>query len=229
MKITPEGAVKVLDFGLAKPTRSDLSEQEIADSHALTLEGTREGIVLGTAAYMSPEQAHGQVVDKRTGVWSFGLVLFEMLAAKGMYAGKSLTDTIAAVIHQDPTLEALPKDTPRKIRALLERCLRKDPRMRLRDMGDVRIAVQECLTGAAGTTEEVLFSPPPGLPSRRLAPWAAVPLLALGAWLVKVDPPLPDKPVSRFEIPLGKGELLMHDYRHGVAFSEGSASGLRLV
>ena len=172
------------------------------------------------------------MVDKRTDVWSFGLVLFEMLTGKGMYAGKSLAETIAAVIHQEPTLKALPKDTPRKIRALLELCLRKDPRMRLRDMGDARIAVQEYLTGARRHDGGSAFSPSTTAPVAavcRFAPWAAIALLAVLAWLVKVDPPLPGKPVSRSEIPLGKGELLMHDYRHGVAFSEGSASGLRLV
>ena len=135
VKITPEGTVKVLDFGLAKAMETELLEQEATRSPTLTMEATQEGMVLGTAACMSPEQTLGQAVDKRTDIWAFGVVLFEMLAGRGMYAGRSLTETLVAVIHQEPSLEELPQDTPWKLRELLERCLRKDPRMRLRDMG----------------------------------------------------------------------------------------------
>ena len=172
VKITPEGAVKVLDFGLAKALETEVSKQEMANSPTLTLEASREGIVLGTAAYMSLEQARGREVDKRTDIWSFALVLFKMLTGEGMYAGKSFTETLAAMIHQEPRLEELPSDTPRKIRELLERCLRKDSRMRLRDVGDARITIHECLTGTAATAEEVLVSPPHRPLSLRLAPWA---------------------------------------------------------
>ncbi len=219
VKITPEGTVKVLDFGLAKALETEVSQQELANSPTLTLEATREGVVLGTAAYMSPEQARGREVDKRTDIWSFGLVLFEMLTGQGMFAGKSFTETVAAVIHQKPSLNDLPQSTPWKIRELLERCLRKDPRMRLRDMGDARITIDECLAGDAITPEETLVSPP-ALPLwRRVAPWAAVPLLAVVAWFIKADAPTPDKPVSRWEIPAGEGQILDHQFRTGVAFS----------
>ena len=122
VKITPEGSVKVLDFGLAKVT--ELS-QEASDPLRLAPDATQQGVVMGTAAYMSPEQARGQELDKRTDIWSFGLVLFEMLTGKGMYAGKSLTETLAAVIHEEPILEELPPNTPRTVRRLLERCLLK--------------------------------------------------------------------------------------------------------
>ena len=158
VKITPEGTIKVLDFGLAKALDTEVTKQELANSPTLTLEATREGIVLGTAAYMSPEQARGREVDKRTDVWSFGLVLFEMLTGKGMFARKSFTETLAAVIHQKPSLEQLPTETPRGIRELLERCLHKDPRMRLRDMGDARIAIDECLSGGVIGLDEGIYS-----------------------------------------------------------------------
>ncbi len=219
VKITPEGQVKVLDFGLAKAPEAELVPPELANSARLTIEATQEGLVLGTAAYMSPEQARGQALDKRTDIWSFGLVLFEMLTGKGMYAGKGLTETLAAVIHEEPSLKGLPWDTPSKIRQLLGRCLRKDARMRLRDMGNARIAIQECLDGDAITAEEMLVPPPSRPLWQRLAPWAVVPLLAVLAWAAKPDPLLPGKPVSRFQIQVGKDEILNNRFRHGVAVS----------
>ncbi len=215
VKITPDGTVKILDFGLAKAAETGGSEA--ANSRSLTMEATREGIVLGTAAYMSPEQARGQAVDKRTDIWSFGLLLFEMLTGKGMYADKSLTETIAAVIHQEPNLEQLPEDTPQKIRDLLERCLRKDSRMRLRDMGDARITIDEYLRGE-GTPEERLvpLTAPPAW--RSLVPWAVVPILVILAGAFRPDAPLTEKPVSRWQIPLEQGQVL-GSFRRGVAFS----------
>ena len=219
VKITPEGTVKVLDFGLAKAMETELSEQEATRSPTLTMEATQEGMVLGTAACMSPEQALGQAVDKRTDIWAFGVVLFEMLAGRGMYAGRSLTETLAAVIHQEPSLEELPQDTPWKLRELSERCLRKDPRMRLRDMGDARIAIGECLSGTP-TAEEQALLPTQNRPLwRRLAPWTAVPILAGLAWFVSPQPSIQEKPVSRFEIPLGEGLVLNHYFRPAMALS----------
>ena len=219
VKITPEGSVKVLDFGLAKALETEVEKQELANSPMLTMEATREGIVLGTAAYMSPEQARGREVDKRTDIWSFGLVLFEMLTGKGMYAGQSFTETLAAVIHQEPSLEELPPKTPKKIQELLARCLHKDPRMRLRDMGDARITIDECLAGGATTLGERLASPPPRPLAWRLVPWAAVPLLVVVAWWVKADPPVPEKPAVRFQIQVGQDQILYNQFRQGVAFS----------
>ena len=219
VKVTSEGRVKILDFGLAKVLKVEVSEQELPNSPTLTLAATREGIVLGTPAYMSPEQARGKEVDKRTDIWSFGLLLFEMLTGNGMYAGKSLAETIAAVIHQEPSLDDLPRDTPLRIRELLERCLRKDPRMRLQDMGDARITIDECLSGAAPSVEELLLPTPMPPLWRRLAPWVAIPLVAVLAWSLKPDPPIPEKRVSRFEEPVGEGELLYHFNRHGLALS----------
>ena len=219
VKITLEGEVKVLDFGLAKAIETELSEQAEANSSLLTMEATLEGTVLGTVAYMSPEQARGQVLDKRTDIYSFGVVLLEMLIGKGMYAGRSLTETLAAVIHQEPGLEDLPQDTPREIRELLQRCLRKDAGIRLRDMGDARITIAECLGGSTKTIGEVLLPAPTRPLWRRLTPWATVPLLAIAAWFLRFDPPPPEQPVSRFQIPLAKDQVLNHYFRQGVALS----------
>ena len=204
VKITPEGTVKVLDFGLAKALEAEGSERELADSPTLTHEATQEGILLGTAAYMSPEQARGQSVDRRTDIWSFGLVLFEMLTGKRMYAGKSFTETIAAVIHQDLSLEGLPKNTPWRIRELLERCLRKDARMRLQHMGDARIEIQQASNDPRGTNTVELEKPMP-LWRQSGVMTAVVLALLIGlaaAWLLKPDLPLSPPPLRKFALPV---------------------------
>src|SRR5439155_23620715 len=110
-------------------------------SPTLTISATRAGMIVGTAGYMSPEQARGKAVDRRCDIWSFGVVLYEMLCGRQLYSGEMASDLLAAVILKEPDWEALPAGTPARIRDLLERCLRKEPRMRLRDIGDARIAI----------------------------------------------------------------------------------------
>ena len=131
IKITPNGTVKVLDFGLAKAT-----EPELPHSPAISMDATREGTILGTAAYMSPEQARGQAIDKRTDVWAFGCVLYEMLTGRVAFA---------AVLDREPDWSLLPDKTPPAIRKLLRRCLEKDPKLRLRDVGDAGLDLQDAL------------------------------------------------------------------------------------
>ncbi len=137
ISITPDGSAKVLDFGLAKVLTGDGSTLDLTESPKMT--GTREGMILGTAAYMSPEQARGKPVDKRSDIWSFGCVLYEMLAGRTPFPGETLSDTIAAVLEREPDWSALPEKTPPRIRQLLHRCLEKDPKARLRDIGEARI------------------------------------------------------------------------------------------
>ncbi len=168
---------------------------------------------------MSPEQARGKALDKRSDIWSFGLVLFEMLTGKSMFAGKSFAETLAAVIHQEPSLEELPNDTPWKIRELLERCLRKDPRMRLRDLGDARVVIHESLTGTPDTGGNELVPPPTRPLLLCLAPWALVPLLVVAAWAIRPDHALPERPVLRFQVQVAGDEALFNGFRHGVAIS----------
>ena len=141
IKVTPEGIVKVLDFGLAKVFEERTSEPELSHSPTL-IKGTQAGVILGTAAYMSPEQAKGKAVDKRADIWAFGCVLYEMLTGNQTFTGETLTDTLAAVVRADPDWAALPAETPTAIRKLLARCLMKDPRQRLRDIGEARIGVE---------------------------------------------------------------------------------------
>src|SRR5260370_12725719 len=126
IKITPDGVVKVLDFGLAKALAAEGSGPDLSKSPTLTAGGTIAGVILGTAAYMSPEQARGQSVDKRTDIWAFGCVLFEMLTGSAAFARETITATIVAVVGAEPKWNSLPADTPASIRRLLTRCLQKD-------------------------------------------------------------------------------------------------------
>ena len=139
IKITPEGTVKVLDFGLAKAIQRAESAPETAGlSH--------EGIVVGTPAYMSPEQARGKPVDRRADIWAFGCVLYEMLTGRVAFAAETVTDTLAAVLDREPDWSLLPDKTPPAIQRLLRRCLEKDPKLRLHDMGDAGLDLQDALT-----------------------------------------------------------------------------------
>jgi len=125
--------VKVLDFGLAKVYAGDGAGPDLSQSPTVTAGGTRDGMILGTPAYMSPEQARGQAVDKRADIWTFGCVLYEMLTGRAAFAGDTVSDTIAAILDRQVNWSALPETTPSSIRRLLQRCLEKDPKRRLRD------------------------------------------------------------------------------------------------
>ncbi len=157
VKLTPDGKVKVLDFGLAKAWEGEAADGSsasggLSQSPTLANTGTIAGLILGTAAYMSPEQARGKPVDKRADVWSFGVLLWEMLTGRALFFGDTVTDVIASVVKEEPDLDALPKATPAPVRRLMARCLRKDPRTRLPDIGGARLELQDVL---AGTPTEV--------------------------------------------------------------------------
>jgi hypothetical protein len=145
VKLTPEGKVKVLDFGLAKAFAGDTTTEDMGNSPTLSMAATMQGVILGTAAYMSPEQARGKAVDKRTDIWAFGCVLYELLTGKQAFHGEDITDILAAVVRAEPDWQALPPATSGKIRDLLRRCLQKDKTQRFRDAGDARIEIQEAL------------------------------------------------------------------------------------
>lgn len=154
IKLTPDGQVKVLDFGLAKALEGGGGEVDISTSPTISAAATRAGVLLGTAAYMSPEQAKGKAVDRRADIWAFGCVLFEMLAGKAAFGGETITDTLAAVVRGEPEWGQLPQKTPRRIRELLQRCLTKDSKQRLQAIGEARIALENAFTGA-GTEDSI--------------------------------------------------------------------------
>ena len=142
IKVRSDGTVKVLDFGLARAAAGSSEDQ---DAPTITAVATKEGAVMGTAAYMSPEQARGRQVDRRTDIWAFGCVLFEMLSGRRAFEADGPTETLSKVLQRDPDWQVLPQQTPQSIRELVTRCLHKDPRQRLRDMGDARIVIEDIL------------------------------------------------------------------------------------
>jgi len=152
VKVTPDGVVKILDFGLAKALQRDGGGGSVSTSPTISVAATSAGLLLGTAGYMSPEQAKGKSVDRRADIWAFGCVLFEMLAGKPAFEGETITDKLAAVVRGEPEWTQLPDKTSNRIRELLQRCLQKDLKQRLQAIGEARIAIEKYLAYARRTS-----------------------------------------------------------------------------
>jgi serine/threonine-protein kinase len=221
VKITPDGQVKMLDFGLAKAVISNTAGPDLSESPTLTVTGTSEGAILGTAAYMSPEQARGKSVDKRTDIWAFGCVLFEMISGRRAFSGETVSDTIAAILERDPPWDQLPQATPLAVRRLLGRCLEKDSKRRLRDIGDARIELDDALGNHADDER-----------SRRKSMTRRTAISALGAAAAGVAVggvlgsawwrrPAPRR-LTRFSIPMPEGTFALASFNKRVAISPDS-------
>jgi serine/threonine-protein kinase len=221
-----DGSVKVLDFGLAKALEEetgDGSAPGLTQSPTLTAQMTQAGVLLGTAGYMSPEQARGQEADKRSDIWAFGVVLMEMLTGETVYKGDTVSDTLASVLAREPEWESLPEDTPVYLRRLLDRCLEKDVKNRLRDIGEARIILEspEPDPQPAAETGAVAVDAPP--PKASLLPWAvalgAVALAAALGLLLARSPEPQRPPTTRLTAVLPVGQELAAEYGGSVAFS----------
>jgi serine/threonine protein kinase len=209
IKVTPEGKVKILDFGLAKAYVGDQENMSPMDSPTISAAATQQGVILGTAAYMSPEQAKGKSVDKRADIWAFGCVLYEMLTGKSLFSGEDVSSTLARVLEREPDFSTLPQMLHSRIQLMLERCLKKNPKDRYSGISDARVDVQEVLADPAS----VLIQQAELMPSRRKSKsillWLAVTLVlgaiisGLAVW--KLKPPEP-RHVMRFDydLPLGQ-------------------------
>jgi eukaryotic-like serine/threonine-protein kinase len=176
IKIAPGDTVKVLDFGLAKP--GEHAPPDLSDSLPFTISGTDQGVLRGTVAYMSPEQARGQAVDKRSDIWAFGCVLYEMLVGRAAFSGQTISDHIVAILEREPDWSALPAALPPMMHRLLRRCLEKDPRRRLHDIADARIELEEIgAIGADSRDAHVGAAELSRIPQRMRAAWTATALL----------------------------------------------------
>jgi len=205
IKLAENGTVKVLDFGLAKAWESDSGDSSLSLSPTMTQHATAAGVILGTAAYMSPEQARGKQVDRRTDVWAFGAVLWEMLTGRKLFEGETVTDLMAAVLTRDPDLEQLPPKTPVSVKRLIRRCLERDPGQRLQWLGDARLELVD-----AEVDELEVSTKPEKSTALRLLPWAiaaiiAAVAIAMGLW----DSPgaAPDSRQVRFTVPAPEGTV----------------------
>ena len=200
IKVTPEGNVKVLDFGLAKTFVKDGVEVDLSQSPTIGMTATEQGVILGTAAYMSPEQARGREVDKRADIWAFGCVLYEALAGRRAFPGSDVTEILAAVLRAEPEWDRLPLSLHPRLREVIERCLVKESRNRYHDIADVRVDIQRVLADPDGVLVGLTVGGGQAAPRSMMPSVAAVAVTAIiaviAAWSLWPAPPA--LPVARF-------------------------------
>ena len=197
IKLTPDGTVKVLDFGLAKRADATAADPDLSHSPTVTVPGTRDGVILGTAAYMSPEQARAKPVDKRTDIWAFGCVLYEMLTGRPAFPGATVSDTIARILEREPDWQALPAALPERGVELLRHCLAKDLADRRRDMHDIRLEVEQVLRSLhSQSARSATLAAAPATRRRHRWVWAAAALAAVAVAAGTIWYRLPAAPVQ---------------------------------
>jgi serine/threonine protein kinase len=212
IKVTPDGKVKILDFGLAKAYAGDQGDISLADSPTISAAATQKGVILGTAAYMSPEQAKGKTVDKRADIWAFGVVLFEMLTGKSLFSGEDVSSTLARVLEREPDFSTLPQKLHPRIQLMLERCLKKDPKDRYSGISDARVDIQSVLADPSGVFAQAATLPKPKRRLRLGLSWmaASIGLAAIVAgsavWYLKPVPPVERPKVVRFDYELPESQ-----------------------
>ena len=207
IKVRADGTVKVLDFGLAKALGPEgaSGSTDAMNSPTLTARATQMGVILGTAAYMAPEQAKGKSVDRRADIWAFGVVLYEMLTGRRLFDAEDISETLAAVLTREVALTSLPSNVPPRLRTLVRDCLVRDPKQRLRDIGDARIAIDKIIAGAPDDAVAIASATAATVPTwRRAIPWA-VAIAGFGAAAASIAlwapwRPLPAPPETRLEI-----------------------------
>jgi hypothetical protein len=221
IKVTDDNSIKVLDFGLAKAFAGEEAEVNPSNSPTLSMQATQQGVILGTAAYMSPEQAKGRAVDKRADVWAFGCVLYEMLTGRQSFGKSDVTESLAAVISLPPEWDMLPGNLHPRLRESVERCLSKQAAERYQDIGDVRFDIQAVLSDAAGVIVESTAKDGPARPASKLplmvSGIAAIVLAVISgvvAWTLK---PADPRPVMRWSYDLG--DIVRGDIRPMIAIS----------
>jgi serine/threonine-protein kinase len=232
IKLTPDGTVKVLDFGLAKmlddgsASASGPSRGALSMSPTLSVHATYAGVILGTAAYMSPEQARGRPVDKRADVWAFGCVLFEMLAGARPFDGDDVAEMIGAVIHKEPAWDRLQASTPANVRLALQRCLQKDPKQRIRDVGDVQLALSGAFESPAPSASS--SAPPSGTVRRRslVVAGAAIAVAAAATWALVRSSPIRPQPMRFSIVPPPTQAFNVQGFFRNLAISD---DGTRIV
>ena len=208
IKVTPDGKIKVLDFGLAKAFSGDGSDANLSQSPTLSMAATQKGVILGTAAYMSPEQASGDSTDKRADIWSFGVVLFEMVTGRQTFDGKTVAHVLADVLRAEPEWSSLPPNLHPRLRLLLERCLEKEVKDRCHDVADARVDIQKVLADPDGVLVQPPAEPVQLAPQSKLL-WvgaiiAFAMIAAVAAWNLKPEPPEEPGAVVRLSHPLGE-------------------------
>jgi serine/threonine protein kinase/Tol biopolymer transport system component len=248
IKVTPDGKVKVLDFGLAKAYAGEQAELNLSNSPTLSNAATQQGVILGTAAYMSPEQAKGKAVDRRADIWAFGVVLFEMLTGRQVFTGETVSDTLASVLAREPKWQSLPSNLHPRIRLLLERCLKKEPKDRYGVINDARVDIQEVLADPSGVFVKPVTGAEPRTRMRTILPWVAAGVILTAAitgltvWKLRPQEP---RQVARFyyEVPEGQeliepgpslavspdGRLIVYSTTNGLYLRSVDALNARLI